>query len=79
VLSSGQAIDYRTVDKVEAFNKVCGILFLVEKTQAGRRRPVGRGRADRRHDFIERGDEVIKAAIRRRVQKWLKQVGIRLR
>lgn len=68
-----------TDGKVEAFNKVCELLLLVEKAREEKPRPAGRGQAKRRHDFVRRSDEVMKATIRRRVQKWLKQGGIRLR
>lgn len=68
-----------TTDKVEVFNKVCEILLLIEKAREKKRQPAGRGRAKRRYDFTERSDEVMKATVCRRVQKWLKQVGIRLR
>lgn len=68
-----------TTDKVEAFNKVCEILLVIEKAREKKRQSAGRGRADRHYDFRERSDKVMKATIRRRVQKWLKQVGIRPR
>ena len=66
-------------DKVEAFHKVCEVLLLIEKAQEKKRESAGRGRAERRYDLTRRGEDVIKAAIRRRVQKWLKQVAIQPR
>jgi hypothetical protein len=69
----------RATDKAKAFNQVCDILLVVEKEKEKKRQQVGRGRAGRRHDFVERSDEVMRATVRRRVQKWLKQAGIRLR
>jgi hypothetical protein len=68
------------IDKVEASKKVCEVLLLVEKVQEKERRPLGCGRADSYRDFAnEPSDEIMRARIRRRVPKWLKQAGIRLR
>jgi hypothetical protein len=66
-------------DKVEAFHKVCDVLLLIEKAGEREQKTAGRGRAGKHQDFFERRDKDMRATVRRRVQKWLKQAGIRLR